>query len=346
MALILCNGRPLAVHSAVSMIRGVTSVAIELDVHEVQVKGFMSAEEVTSAVEAGGYTPRLMRKLDAPAAAAPSAASAPPARAGGEHAAHMEFAALQIGGMTCAACSGAVEAALLSLGGVKSASVSLMTCNGRVEYDSRLTSVPNMVDAVVAAGYAAEPIASDEVISGPDYSKEANEWSRRFFATLPFTVPVFLLSMVLKHIPGALHHALHYQLVDGLSVVTCVLCVLTTPVQFGAGLRFHKVRASPQNLPISPQSLPRIPPRHGGTASRSAAGGTHLQQVHDLLSPSRRLPPSSFSRLLTAIHPPPNASPPVGARRHQPSRGQHGRPRLSWYATPPLLPTHHPVLTW
>ena len=35
-------------------------------------------------------------------------------------------------------------------------------------------------------------------------------WFVQFAGTLPFTVPVFMLSMVLKHIPGALHDGLHH----------------------------------------------------------------------------------------------------------------------------------------
>ena len=108
----------------------------------------------------------------------------------------MVSAELQIGGMTCAACAGAVEAALLAVPGVKAASVSLMTANGRIEFDSRLTSVPILADAVSAAGYAAEPVAADAVLSGPDYAAEARAWFSRFVCTLPLTVPVFLLSMV------------------------------------------------------------------------------------------------------------------------------------------------------
>ena len=197
-------------------------------------------EDVLAAIEAAGYTPQLLRATDQYIAGAPAAAATAVSINKNVDEAHISEADLLIGGMTCTACAGAVEAALFNVSGVRAASVSMMTCNGRVEYDDRLTSVPAMIDAVVAAGYSAEPIAADAQHKGPDHAREARSWLRRFLVTLPFTVPVFLLSMVLKHIPGPLHDGLHFAVAPGLSIVTLVLCILTTPVQFGAGMRFHR----------------------------------------------------------------------------------------------------------
>lgn len=51
-----------------------------------------------------------------------------------------KVAALRVGGMTCAACAGSVENALLALPGVRSASVSVVLGEARVEYDPALTT--------------------------------------------------------------------------------------------------------------------------------------------------------------------------------------------------------------
>ena len=109
---------------------------------------------------------------------------------------HVLSVSLNVTGMTCAACSATVEKALLKVEGVKTASVSLMTCSSQIEYDDRLTSVPELIKAVVNSGYAAEPVAEDAAPKGPDHAAEAREWLCQFLGSLPFTLPVFLLSMV------------------------------------------------------------------------------------------------------------------------------------------------------
>ena len=130
-------------------------------------------EDVLAAIEAAGYTPQLLRATDQYIAGAPAAAATAVSINKNVDEAHISEADLLIGGMTCTACAGAVEAALFNVSGVRAASVSMMTCNGRVEYDDRLTSVPAMIDAVVAAGYSAEPIAADAQHKGPDHAREA-----------------------------------------------------------------------------------------------------------------------------------------------------------------------------
>ncbi|MFC6864602.1 heavy metal translocating P-type ATPase [Halomicroarcula sp. GCM10025817] len=60
---------------------------------------------------------------------------------------------IEIGGMSCANCSGTVQEALESLDGVSSASVNFATDEGTVEYDPERVSLRAVFDAIEDAGY-------------------------------------------------------------------------------------------------------------------------------------------------------------------------------------------------
>ncbi|PMS14454.1 copper-transporting ATPase [Trinickia dabaoshanensis] len=73
-------------------------------------------------------------------------------------------AELDIEGMTCASCAARVEKALARVPGVTAASVNLATERATVQAAARLTpgDVQRLVDAVVAAGYQAHPIVTEQ----------------------------------------------------------------------------------------------------------------------------------------------------------------------------------------
>ena len=56
-------------------------------------------------------------------------------------------------GMTCSACSSAVERSVNKLNGIKSAVVNLASNTLVVEFDEELTSEKQIMSAVVKAGY-------------------------------------------------------------------------------------------------------------------------------------------------------------------------------------------------
>ncbi|TYL39603.1 heavy metal translocating P-type ATPase [Natronococcus pandeyae] len=62
---------------------------------------------------------------------------------------------LEITGMSCSTCSGAVEDAVSDLEGVASASANYATDEGTVEYDPEETSLAEIYDAIADAGYEA-----------------------------------------------------------------------------------------------------------------------------------------------------------------------------------------------
>ena len=67
----------------------------------------------------------------------------------------MKTKTLPIEGMTCAACSSAVERAVRKLPGVTEANVNLTAENLHLSYDESQVSLENVVKAVDDAGYKA-----------------------------------------------------------------------------------------------------------------------------------------------------------------------------------------------
>jgi Cu+-exporting ATPase len=63
---------------------------------------------------------------------------------------------LRVSGMTCSACSTAVETTLTNLPGVRKASVALTTEEALVQFDNCITSVQIIMEAVEDAGFEVE----------------------------------------------------------------------------------------------------------------------------------------------------------------------------------------------
>lgn len=68
----------------------------------------------------------------------------------------------RIGGMTCAACVNSVEGILRILPGVKRAVVALATSIGEVEYDPKVISKDDIVNAIEDSGFEASFVQSNE----------------------------------------------------------------------------------------------------------------------------------------------------------------------------------------
>ena len=74
----------------------------------------------------------------------------------------METRQLQLRGMSCAACASAIEKAIQAVAGVHTASVNFAAEQATVHFDAQQTNLQAIQQAVTAAGYVAEPIASGQ----------------------------------------------------------------------------------------------------------------------------------------------------------------------------------------
>lgn len=103
---------------------------------------------------------------------------------------------LEIEGMTCAACSAAVEKALNALDGVNSAEVSLSNDTARVVFDPEMVNVSRFTEAVRKAGYRAD-IKKDKGMPGDKYSRsvEIRSYRNRFIVSVVFALPLLIVAM-------------------------------------------------------------------------------------------------------------------------------------------------------
>ena len=105
-------------------------------------------------------------------------------------------------GMTCAACSIAVERSVKKVPGVEEVSVNLLTNSMQVTYDEGQVSAADIIAAVTDAGYGAalkaEPgakgAAKAEAAENP-LLEEAEELKERLIASLLFMLPLMYVSM-------------------------------------------------------------------------------------------------------------------------------------------------------
>lgn len=128
-------------------------------------------------------------------------------------------------GMTCAACVGAVERALKGLEGVLNVTVNLASEKASVEYVPSIVSFTDFKRVVAEAGYTAEEITEEYI----DKERESRErefrvLKRTFIISAILTAPVIIGSI--SPIPILSNWF--------------VLFMISTPVQFWAGMRFHR----------------------------------------------------------------------------------------------------------
>ena len=132
---------------------------------------------------------------------------------------------LSIGGMSCAACVGHVEAALRGVEGVESAAVNLATERATVRYRADLAGIEDLRSAVEDEGYSVLGVGTGEDASGNRGQTAGNR------GEMAFSLGVAAVVMLLPKVPSLLA-ALPVRL-------DILLLILATPVQFWAGRGFY-----------------------------------------------------------------------------------------------------------
>ncbi|MDA8410398.1 MAG: heavy metal translocating P-type ATPase [Treponema sp.] len=149
---------------------------------------------------------------------------------------------IPVGGMTCAACSRAVEKALTKVPGVIVASVNLMTEKAVVRYDADSARVSQLKQAIVEAGYEAKAVEDGQTAARADAHREEKEreirtmWTK-FAVSAGFSIPLLYVAMgamlgwPLPAFVSPMKHPLVYALLE---------LALVAPV-VAAGNRFYRV---------------------------------------------------------------------------------------------------------
>ncbi|MBU3699815.1 MAG: copper-translocating P-type ATPase [Candidatus Kapabacteria bacterium] len=132
--------------------------------------------------------------------------------------------------MHCSACVSAVEQALMKVGGVKSASVNLVTNSATVELNASVSD-EDLRRAVVSAGYRVEAVYSQRTRTDEDefvkrLEAPAHEYRRALMIAAPFSLAVVLIGM-------SAMTGMHLDHVNEL------LCVLSLPVLWSGRMFFR-----------------------------------------------------------------------------------------------------------
>ena len=136
---------------------------------------------------------------------------------------------LQIGGMHCASCALAVEAALGALPGVLGASVNTATQTARVRWDTRLTQPSQWLAAVERAGYTAVPDTAAQARGLRERERRLMLW-RVFVAVFCSMQVMMMATPSYVSAPGELAPDLKQLLDWGAWLVTLpVLCFSAAP---------------------------------------------------------------------------------------------------------------------
>jgi len=144
---------------------------------------------------------------------------------------------LEISDMTCAACVGRVERAILALPGVIGASVNLGTGRAHVEYLPQSLSVARIAQAVTEAGYPATPLEPGTEAESDGRARELAGLRRSLFLAVLLTAPLLGVAMAPMLIPG-LDAAMLRALPE--RAWGWIQAGLATPVLFWAGQRFFR----------------------------------------------------------------------------------------------------------
>jgi P-type Cu+ transporter len=146
---------------------------------------------------------------------------------------------LQVQGMTCAACVRRIEGALQKVPGVQGATVNLITEKATVRFDRATTTMAQLEQAIVKAGYgvvaapAATQPAPQSQLSGLEASERTEHEQLKRDAAVAVALSVPLLVLGMSHdalIPGS----------DG-PIGRAVQLMLATPLVFGPGRRFLRL---------------------------------------------------------------------------------------------------------
>jgi Cu+-exporting ATPase len=170
-----CAACSAAVERAVRKLPGVTEANVNLTAENLRLsydESQVSLENVAQAVNDAGYKARI-----------PS-----------------QHARLDVRGMTCAACSAAVERAVSKLPGAQSVSVSLPAEILALDYDPSELSLQQVVAAVAEAGYEAllpleQPVEDEFEKKKGRQARRLRNLRGRFNFSVVLTLPLLIISM-------------------------------------------------------------------------------------------------------------------------------------------------------
>jgi Cu+-exporting ATPase len=150
----------------------------------------------------------------------------------------MNTTTLKLHGMSCAGCANSIESAIRAVPGVSESNVNFGIGRASVTYNPAQTDIAAIQAAVVAAGYSAEPIQEQDLLTGDNDAERKNRRAEsRDLQRKVWTGGIISAILVIGSIP----------MMTGLSIPWIPMwlhdswfqAVLTAPVQFWCGKSFY-----------------------------------------------------------------------------------------------------------
>ncbi len=110
---------------------------------------------------------------------------------------------IPVAGMTCASCASSIEKAITKLSGIQKVNVNFATEKATVTYDTNLTRISEIKQAVVKAGYKPLEIESSDQVDEEKArrEKEMKDLWNKFIVSAVFSIPLLYIAM--GHLLGA-----------------------------------------------------------------------------------------------------------------------------------------------
>jgi Cu+-exporting ATPase len=144
---------------------------------------------------------------------------------------------LQLKGMSCAACAGAVERSIKNVPGVQSCSVNFAAEQATVEFNERSTSIKTIQQAVSDAGYGADLVdETAQMGEQVDADQEQRRQQQRQLSRKVALGAVVSIILVVGHMPMML--GMHLPWIPAILHNPWLQLVLTIPVMVWCGQSF------------------------------------------------------------------------------------------------------------
>ncbi|CAI8589268.1 unnamed protein product [Vicia faba] len=215
-----CTSCSSNVESALQSLPGVQIAQVALTTEEADIHynpNIISYNQIIEAISDTGFKPILISK--------------------GEHISKIE---LQIDGIKNDQSMNIIQHSLRSLQGVETIDTYQHINRITLTYKPYITGPRTFIEAIESTGSGCfrATIFSNDGGSKAHKRDEINRHFKLLIWSLAFTIPVFLISMVLMYIPG-IKHVLEIKIVNMLNIGLLVKWEFSTPVQFIIGRRFY-----------------------------------------------------------------------------------------------------------
>ncbi|KAG0606932.1 hypothetical protein M758_9G180400 [Ceratodon purpureus] len=213
-----CTSCSNSIESALNKLPGVHKAVVALATEECEVRhdpGMISHAQIAANIDDLGYEAELLSADE-----------------------EINRVRLQLEGVTTSADFQLVKEMLLALSGVASVDLDQNDAMVTVSYDPDKAGPRSFIETIEQTGIFKANLDTPPGQGSHDRSLEIQHHKKYFLWSLVFTVPVFLLSMVLMYIPGVME-GLEMGRINRLSIGAILRWILATPVQFVIGRRFY-----------------------------------------------------------------------------------------------------------